>query len=146
MSTSYTCCCCLEDLTTNKMPDASLGCGCSIEVCCPCFLYDFMIRMKHYLVNEHGVSKWEDPEALLMFLQQKFGDSEEFTQANYDEKFTAYMTEHMYVGKPCAVCCTTVLWKLTELPGVNPTTSRLTFYAPNKRVQGIFPTEVWPDL
>ena len=140
MSTSYTCCCCLEDLTTNKMPDSSLGCGCSIEVCCQCFLKDYHIRKKPYLVNEHGVSKWEDPLELEIFLRIKFEETEEFTQANYEEKFTAFLTENFYVGKPCAVCCTTVLWKLTEIPRVSPTTGRMTMYAPQKRVQQAFPT------
>jgi len=99
-----------------------------------------MVRKKPYLVNEHGVSKWDDASELNLFLQIQFEENEEFTEADYEEKFEAFMTEHFYVGKPCAVCCTTVLWKLTELPKIHPVTSRLTFYAPNKRVQQAFPT------
>ena len=146
-SSTYKCCCCLEDLTGNKMPRSSLGCDCSIEVCCPCFLRDFHVRKKAYWVNEQGVSKWDDPLELNMFLQNQFDEmcndpmsSEEMvTEANYDEKFEAFLIENFYVGKPCAQCCTTVLWKLTEVPAVSPTTGRMTMYAP-KRVQQAFPS------
>ena len=122
------------------MPDSSLGCGCAIEVCVPCFLQDYQIRKKPYFVNEHGVSKWDDGDELFTYLVNLFEDKEEFTQANKDEKCTAFRAKHFYIRKPCAVCCTTVLWNLDELPAINPVTRRITMFAPMKRVQRPFPT------
>ena len=98
-----------------------------------------MMRKKPYMVNEQGVSKWENPEELDAFLRTTFAEQEDYNEANWEALYDAYILEHFYVGKPCPYCNTTVLWKLTETPGINPTTGRMTFYAPMKRVQQAFP-------
>ena len=136
---SFKCCVCLEDLELNRMPPSSLGCGCAVEICVPCFLRDFDERKRPYLVNEHGVSRWDDPLELEQFLRSQFEETQDYDQTNFEEKWDAYIIDFFYVGKPCAVCNTTVLWKLTEVPAVNPNTGRMTLYAPTKRVQQTFP-------
>ena len=145
LKTSFTCTICSNELELRrKMPQSSLGCGCSGEICVSCFCQDLQARVKPYWVNEHGGSEWETFDELQDHLWELFMESEE-TQALSEEDsqndelvnalFETYLDNHLFPGKKCPFCACVCLWNRHELPQISPTTGKLTFRRPRYTIK-----------
>ena len=133
MST-FTCEICFEEKHDRlKMPDSSLGCGCGGKICVPCFLQDFETRRVPIWLNEHGMSQWPDPITLQMHLVGEFEsqyETDPLLEAQDHPEFEKFLLANFHVGKRCAFCNQTAVWKLNQTPQVVESTGRLTFFSP----------------
>ena len=128
---NFTCMVCFEDKDLpHKMPESSLGCGCGNDICVQCFYTDFQARQVPILINEFGMSQWDDEVELNMYLEGEFQETNDPESDSYDAEFETYLLEHFHVGKRCPFCNQTCIWRLDQTPRVLPETGRLTMWSP----------------
>jgi len=100
---------------------------------------DFETRQGFYYVEDGGVSKW-DAEELSMYLLQKFGEDDSYTEdENFPIAAAAFIKKRMFIGKTCPFCAQTCVWHADKKPHIKG--GRIQLYAPDYVISKPFPVE-----